>query len=184
MAKKEAPKTENTEASESAQTSSTVSESAEPGKGAQDQADQPTATDPTAVAEQAESSETPPAQPAPEKAETTPQEPGETAGRQEMVELPDFSGMLAEAAEGSIELLRDVELNVKIELGRSEMTIDQILKLGSGSVVELNKLAGDPVDVLVNEQLIARGEVLVLNENFCVRINEIIPGLSERIVQE
>ncbi|MCH9021327.1 MAG: flagellar motor switch protein FliN, partial [Planctomycetes bacterium] len=93
------------------------------------------------------------------------------------------SGMLAEAAKSSIELLRDVELNVKIELGRSEMTIDEILKLGNGSVVELDKLAGDPVDILVNEQLIARGEVLVLNENFCVRINEIIPGLSERIAQ-
>ncbi|MCH9023077.1 MAG: flagellar motor switch protein FliN [Planctomycetes bacterium] len=92
--------------------------------------------------------------------------------------------MLSEAADSSIELLRDVELNVKIELGRSEMTIEEILKLGNGSVVELDKLAGDPVDILVNEQLIARGEVLVLNENFCVRINEIIPGLSERIAQE
>lgn len=98
-------------------------------------------------------------------------------------DLPDFSGMVAEALESSIELIRDVDLNVKIELGRTEMTVNEILKLNEGSVVELDKLAGDPVDVLVNEQLVARGEVLVLNENFCVRINEIIPGIVERMAR-
>jgi flagellar motor switch protein FliN/FliY len=97
--------------------------------------------------------------------------------------LPDFSGMLEEAAAGSIDLLKDVELNVKIELGRAEMTIEQILRLTSGSVVELDKLAGDPVDILVNEQLIARGEVLVVNDNFCVRINEILPGATGKLAQ-
>ena len=97
--------------------------------------------------------------------------------------LPDLSGLMAEAAESSIDLLKDVELNVKIELGRSEMSVEEILKLNNGSVVELDKLAGDPVDILVNEQLIARGEVLVLNDNFCVRVNEIIPGISERVAQ-
>ena len=98
--------------------------------------------------------------------------------------LPDFSGLLAQAAASSIELLKDVDLNVKIELGRAEMTIEDILKLTNGSVVELDKLAGDPVDVLVNEQLIARGEVLVVNDNFCVRINEIIPGVTGRLAME
>jgi flagellar motor switch protein FliN/FliY len=102
-------------------------------------------------------------------------------GLVEMASLPDFSGMLADAAASSIDLLNDVELNVKIELGRSEMTVNEILHLGNGSVVELDKLAGDPVDVLVNEQLIARGEVLVVNDSFCVRINEIVPGISERV---
>jgi len=77
--------------------------------------------------------------------------------------------------EAGIDLLRDVQLNVKIELGRSPMYIEDILRLGEGHVVELDKLAGDPVDVLVNERLVARGEVLVLNDNFCVRIGEIIP---------
>ena len=100
--------------------------------------------------------------------------------QQEVVSLPDFSHMLAEAAAGSIEMLNDVDLDVKIELGRTELTIDEILQLSEGSVVELDKLAGDPVDILVNEQLIARGEVLVVNDNFCVRINEIIPGVSEK----
>jgi flagellar motor switch protein FliN len=99
-------------------------------------------------------------------------------------DLPDFSGMVADALDSSIELLKDVDLNVKIELGRTEMTVKEILKLGEGAVVELDKLAGDPVDVLVNEQLIARGEVLVLNENFCVRINEIVPGIVERMARE
>lgn len=73
-----------------------------------------------------------------------------------------------------IDLLRDVELDVKIELGRSRMLIDDVLRLGEGSVVELDKLAGDPVDVFVNDRLVARGEVLVLNDNFCVRINDIV----------
>ena len=79
----------------------------------------------------------------------------------------------APAATARLELLDDVQLDVKIELGRTNMYIEDVLKLGVGSVVELNRLAGDPVDVYVNGRLVARGEVLVLNENFCVRINDI-----------
>lgn len=79
----------------------------------------------------------------------------------------------------SIDLLRDVELNVKIELGRSRMLVEDVLKLAEGSVVELDKLAGDPVDVFVNDRLVARGEVLVLNDNFCVRVNEIVAGVRD-----
>ena len=94
-------------------------------------------------------------------------------------ELP--AGTLPPAAASSMDLLRDVNLNVKIELGRSRMLVEDVLRLGEGSVVELDKLAGDPVDVLVNDRLIARGEVLVLNENFCVRINDI---LSKDVGQE
>ncbi len=75
-----------------------------------------------------------------------------------------------------IELLSDVNLNVKIELGRTRMLVEDVLKLSEGAVVELDKLAGDPVDVYVNDRPVARGEVLVLNDNFCVRINEIIAG--------
>jgi flagellar motor switch protein FliN len=73
-----------------------------------------------------------------------------------------------------IDMIGDVSLNVRIELGRSKMAIEDILKLQAGSVVTLDKLAGDYVDVLVNDRLVARGEVLVLNDNFCVRIAEII----------
>ena len=74
----------------------------------------------------------------------------------------------------ALQTLEDVELDVRIELGRAEMLIDDVLKLREGSVVPLDKLAGDPVDILVNGRLIARGEVLVLNDNFCVRVAEIL----------
>ena len=96
-------------------------------------------------------------------------------------DLPDLQASHAAALANvaSIEMLRDVDLNVKIELGRSRMLVEDVLKLDSGAVVELDKLAGDPVEVFVNEQLVARGEVLVLNDNFCVRINEIVAPLSE-----
>jgi flagellar motor switch protein FliN/FliY len=77
------------------------------------------------------------------------------------------------SARTQIDLLDDVQLDVTVELGRTNLYIEEVLKLGVGSVVELNKLAGDPVDVYVNERLIARGEVLVLNESFCVRISDI-----------
>ena len=77
---------------------------------------------------------------------------------------------------GSIgyDAIEDVELDLRVELGRTELLIEDVLKLRDGSVVPLDKLAGDPVDILVNGRLIARGEVLVLNDNFCVRIAEIL----------
>ncbi len=80
---------------------------------------------------------------------------------------------------GGIDLLGDVELHVMVELGRTQMLVEDVLKLGEGSVVELDKLAGDPVDVYVNDRLIARGEVLVLNDNFCIRISEILDDLQQ-----
>ena len=95
------------------------------------------------------------------------------------INLPSFSQVMRDAQVSSIDLLRDVDLNVKIELGRSRMQVEDVLKLSEGSVVELDKLAGDPVDVFVNDRLVARGEVLVLNDNFCVRINEIMTGVKE-----
>jgi flagellar motor switch protein FliN/FliY len=98
------------------------------------------------------------------------------------LDLPNFQQVMQDAQVSSIDLLRDVELNVKIELGRSRMLVEDVLKLGEGSVVELDKLAGDPVDVFVNDRLVARGEVLVLNDNFCVRVNEIVAGLKEEAV--
>ena len=93
--------------------------------------------------------------------------------------LPNFQQVMQDAQVSSIDLLRDVELNVKIELGRARMLVEEVLKLSEGSVVELDKLAGDPVDVFVNDRLVARGEVLVLNDNFCVRVNEIVAALKE-----
>ncbi len=95
------------------------------------------------------------------------------------INLPNFQQVMQDAAASSIDLLRDVDLNVKIELGRTHMLVEDVLKLAEGSVVELDKLAGDPVDVFVNDRLVARGEVLVLNDNFCVRINEIVAANTE-----
>jgi flagellar motor switch protein FliN/FliY len=88
----------------------------------------------------------------------------------------DFSGTPPSSEAATIDLLRDVELNLKIELGRTSMYLEDVLRLHKGSVVTLDKLAGDPVDIFVNGRLIARGEVLVLNDNFCVRVAELVVG--------
>jgi flagellar motor switch protein FliN/FliY len=88
------------------------------------------------------------------------------------------NGAKEEPAKG-IDLLGDVNLNVKIELGRTRMLVEDVLRLSEGAVVELDKLAGDPVDVFVNDRHIAKGEVLVLNDNFCVRINEIVQDAGD-----
>lgn len=106
-------------------------------------------------------------------------EPAAPAAPADEFPLPEFQQAMRDAQVSSIDLLRDVELNVKIELGRARMMVEDVLKLGEGSVVELDKLAGDPVDIFVNERLVARGEVLVLNDNFCVRVNEIVAAAKE-----
>jgi flagellar motor switch protein FliN/FliY len=94
--------------------------------------------------------------------------------------LPAFDAATSSRQSRAIDLLSDVNLNVKIELGRTRMLVEDVLRLTEGAVVELDKLAGDPVDVYVNDRHVARGEVLVLNDNFCVRINEILaPGAEE-----
>jgi flagellar motor switch protein FliN len=92
--------------------------------------------------------------------------------------LEEFSGAPASTESATIDLVRDVELDLKIELGRTHMYLEDVLKLRKGSVVPLDKLAGDPVDIFVNGRLIARGEVLVLNDNFCVRVAELVAGTN------
>lgn len=104
---------------------------------------------------------------------------GEPAAIPSVVELEgNFDGPLADLS--GIDMLGDVDLHVTIELGRTQMLVEDVLKLSEGSVVELDKLAGDPVEVYVNGCLIARGEVLVLNDNFCIRISEIVGNLEEQ----
>jgi flagellar motor switch protein FliN/FliY len=83
-------------------------------------------------------------------------------------------------AEASIDLLKDINLHARVELGRSRMFVQDILRLSPGSVVELERLTGDPLDVYVNDRLVARGEVLVINENFAIRITEVINPARER----
>ncbi len=84
------------------------------------------------------------------------------------------------ASKDNLQLLLDVPLQITAELGRATMKIEDVLKLGPGSIIELNKLAGEPVDLLVNGKLIAQGEVVVVDENFGVRITSIL-GPEARI---
>ena len=81
---------------------------------------------------------------------------------------------------GNIGLLMDVSMQLTVELGRTKMLIKDILGMGEGTIVELDKLAGEPVDLLVNGKLIAKGEVVVIDENFGVRVTDIISPM-ERI---
>lgn len=94
------------------------------------------------------------------------------------VRFPPIGGAEPPATSQQIDLLMDVSLRLTVELGRSTMTVEEVLALGPGSVVELDKLAGEPVDVLANDRLIARGEVVVVDENFGVRITEIMSPRS------
>jgi flagellar motor switch protein FliN/FliY len=91
-------------------------------------------------------------------------------------EFKNLVGAPAEGETAGLDMLRDVQLDLKIELGRTHMHLEEVLRLKQGAVVTLDKLAGDPVDIYANGRLIAKGEVLVLNDNFCVRVAELIVG--------
>jgi len=82
----------------------------------------------------------------------------------------------------NLQLILDIPLRVTVELGRTKMPVNELLNLGQGSVIELNKLAGEPMEVLVNDKLIARGEAVVVNEKFGVRLTDIISP-AERVEQ-
>jgi flagellar motor switch protein FliN/FliY len=104
--------------------------------------------------------------------------PAPRSGEAQPFTPPPLAPAAAAGKAEGIDLLADVDLDVKIELGRTRMFVEDVLRLKDGAVVELDKLAGDPVDVYVNDRPVARGEVLILNDNFCVRVNEILapPG--------
>lgn len=74
----------------------------------------------------------------------------------------------------NLELLLNVDMKLTVELGRTKMSIKDILNIGEGAVIELDKLHGEPVDILVNDKVIARGEVVVVNEDFGIRVTEIL----------
>jgi flagellar motor switch protein FliN/FliY len=78
------------------------------------------------------------------------------------------------ADQQNLDLLMNVPLQVTAELGKCKMAVSEILKLGTGSIVELDRLAGGPVDLLVNNKLVARGEVVAIDDNFGVRVTELI----------
>lgn len=78
--------------------------------------------------------------------------------------------------EAGLDFLGDVDVQVRVELGNSKLNVKDVLKLGPGSLVGLDSLVGDPVNVFVNDRLIARGEVLVVRDNFAIRITEVVPA--------
>lgn len=80
-----------------------------------------------------------------------------------------------------INMLYDVELEVKIELGRTMLSVEDVLRLREGSIVQLDKDAGAPVDIYINNRLVAEGEVLVLNDYFCVRVTNILSNKDRAI---
>ncbi len=90
------------------------------------------------------------------------------------VDFEQFPKTLQPGSPHNIDMLLDVTLPISIELGRTHMPIQDILKLGPGSVVELSKLAGEPVDLLVNNKMIARGEVVIVDENFGIRVTSMV----------
>jgi flagellar motor switch protein FliN/FliY len=90
------------------------------------------------------------------------------------VQFQAFEGDSVTRGGTNLDLLLDVSLRVSVELGRTDLTIKEVLALGPGSVIELDKLAGEPVDILVNDRLIAKGEVVVVDENFGVRVTDIM----------
>ncbi len=91
--------------------------------------------------------------------------------------LTDVSG-LSSAEQSNISLLMDVYMEMTVELGRTKRLIKDILQMGEGTIIALDKLAGEPVDILVNHKLIAKGEVVVIDENFGVRVTEIISPME------
>lgn len=96
------------------------------------------------------------------------------------VEFPSLLPTLNPDQMKNIDILLDVSMQVTVELGRTSKMIKEVLELGTGSIIELDKLAGEPVDLLVNNKLIARGEVVVIDENFGVRVTDIVSP-AERI---
>ena len=86
----------------------------------------------------------------------------------------------SEVPEEKLRLILDIPLEIRVELGRSKMIIKELLQLGQGSVIELNKAAGEPLDIYVNDKLIAKGETVVVNEKYGIRLTDIISPL-ERI---
>jgi flagellar motor switch protein FliN/FliY len=88
------------------------------------------------------------------------------------------TGTLSSAETQNLDLILDIPLTVTVELGRSKMLINDLLQLGQGSVIELTKLVGEPLEVLVNDKLVARREVVVVNDKFGVRLTDIVSPME------
>jgi len=82
------------------------------------------------------------------------------------------------AAPANMDFILDVPLEVTVELGRTKLLVNELLKLGQGSVIELSKLAGETLEILANQKLVARGEVVVINEKYGVRLTEVVSPME------
>lgn len=102
-----------------------------------------------------------------------PQAPEPTKAH-DLSELP--AGSARSGSGGSLETLLDVSLPVAIEFGRTHMTVQEVLELGSGSVIQLDRMVGEPIDIFISDRKLAEGEVVVIGEHFGVRITRIIAG--------
>ncbi len=119
-----------------------------------------------------------------EQAESEAKASTESASQEDYVKA-DFQNLEADAvgeslADSNLDMILDIPVTVAVEIGRSKVTINNLLKLNQGSVVELDRLAGEPMDVNVNGTLIAHGEVVVVNEKFGIRLTDIISP-AERV---
>lgn len=83
-----------------------------------------------------------------------------------------------ERGERELDFILDIPLELSVELGKTKMLVNDLLQLGQGSIIELNKLAGEPLEVYINRKLIARGEVVVVNEKFGVRLTDVITPID------
>ncbi|WP_416654345.1 flagellar motor switch phosphatase FliY [Bacillus amyloliquefaciens] len=146
--------------------------------------DQPEADTDETVSEPRETYETPQPEPAiqqePQARPELPKRQG-TAKKAAPVQVApvEFQAFDQNAAEGhgsrnNLDMLMDIPLSVTVELGRTKRSVKEILELSAGSIIELDKLAGEPVDILVNQRIVAKGEVVVIEENFGVRVTDIL----------
>ena len=110
------------------------------------------------------------------------QEVGSEGEPADPYEFSDLSDESVSKSASNIDFLLDIPLEITVELGRTKMLINELLKLGQGAVVELSKFAGETMDVLANQRLIAKGEVVVINDKYGIRLTEIISPI-ERIVR-
>jgi len=117
----------------------------------------------------------------PEPAAEAPAQTPEAQGDEQAAHGPEFAPLDVQArpdSHTSLGLIMDLDLRLTAELGRAELMIRDLLQLGPGSIIELDTTVGEPVDVLVNSRLIARGEVVVIDDSFGVRITEIVSPME------
>jgi len=93
-------------------------------------------------------------------------------------ELPELTGTAVPTQSASLDLLGDMELDVRIDLGRAYVQRDDLLRVGQGAIVPLDKTTEEPIDIFAGGRLVARGEPLVLDGNLCVRVKEMISGVA------